>query len=273
MKTTWLWHKWQSAAILKRYLLHVTVAQREREGEIWTVDDCLISSSHVVVAVHSQGVFIFNHPHRGRKRQLDPEKKPKERTNWKIAGWDRGWKNIHEKMSLWPSLMDRWRTEHMIESPKRRESGSYIKERRFIKDDGGGRSLCLKCCGRNRTSIRKGRPKEAYYNASCPAATSSGRSDYKSSKGGSQVKSYKGLNSYVEQGQDCCPAARVHCETKSWQWVILTYQCGEVTCSYHNVILNPPRQLNVFLITVGSSSLWKHAQLFLHGAISCGERP
>ena len=105
MKTTRSWHKWQSAAILKRYLLHVTVAYRERErerergreGEIWTVDDCLISSSHVVVAVHSQGVFIFNHPHRGRKRQLDPEKKPNERTNWKIAGWDRGWKNIHEK--------------------------------------------------------------------------------------------------------------------------------------------------------------------------------
>lgn len=162
----------------------------------------------------------------------------------------------------------------MTESSTRRASGSYIKERRFIKDDGGERSLCLKCCGRNRTSIRKGRPKESYYDVSCPAATSSGRSDYNSSKGGNQVKSYKGLNSYVKQGQDCCPAARVRRETKSrCEWVNLTYQCGEVTCSYHDVILNPPRQLNVFLIIVESSSLWKLAQLFLHGAFSCRERP
>lgn len=70
----------------KYYLFHVTVTYSQIEREIWTVEYCLVSSSHVVAVVHSQGVFVFYHAHRGRKRQLDPVREKRVRMNWKVAG-------------------------------------------------------------------------------------------------------------------------------------------------------------------------------------------
>lgn len=69
---------------------HVTVTHTERE--IWTVDYC-----HHICCGYRGSTSGCDHLLPARKTHVEPKK---ERVNWKIAGGDIGWKNIHEKISV-----------------------------------------------------------------------------------------------------------------------------------------------------------------------------